>query len=199
VGSDSQATRRQILDAALRCFAEQGFAGTTFADVSRAAGLSRSALYPYFANKVALYHALLADIQQAHRAALETTLTGGAPFADKLEAVLRVFAEDHQTHYDRSTFLAAVPLEMQRHPELAEGVGDDPASTPQLVRDFLAEAIERGEITDAFSPDDLLVCLLGGIMGMSLFQRSMGAGRVDRAVRVIPALLEGRFLKSRSE
>ncbi|ROO88686.1 TetR family transcriptional regulator [Actinocorallia herbida] len=46
-----EARRRQILDAATRCFARQGFHGTSMQDIFRESGLSAGAVYRYFPGK----------------------------------------------------------------------------------------------------------------------------------------------------
>jgi len=52
VSDAHRASRRdQILDAALACFAEKGFRGTSMTDVFDASGLSAGAVYSYFASK----------------------------------------------------------------------------------------------------------------------------------------------------
>lgn len=43
--------RNQILDAALRCFADRGFQSTSMADIISASGLSAGAIYLYFEGK----------------------------------------------------------------------------------------------------------------------------------------------------
>src|SRR5258708_12818157 len=53
-----EARRTQILDAAVRCFAQTGYYATTIEDVVRETGLSRGALYLYFPSKEALYLAI---------------------------------------------------------------------------------------------------------------------------------------------
>ena len=46
-----EARRRQIVDAAYRCFARRGFHQTTMRDIYQEAGLSPGAVYHYFASK----------------------------------------------------------------------------------------------------------------------------------------------------
>jgi AcrR family transcriptional regulator len=68
-----QATRDQLLSAATRLFAEHGYDGTAIEAVLQEAGVSRGALYHHFANKEALFEAVLEavehDIAQAVLAA----------------------------------------------------------------------------------------------------------------------------------
>jgi len=56
-----QARRRQILDGARRAFAEHGYEGATVARLEQATGLSRGAIFHYFADKQALFVELAWD------------------------------------------------------------------------------------------------------------------------------------------
>src|SRR3954469_17948312 len=55
------ARRRQILSAALRCFARQGFHRTTMQDIFREADLSPGAVYSYFDGKDELIGGIIAE------------------------------------------------------------------------------------------------------------------------------------------
>ena len=52
-------SRAAILDAAERCFADQGFPATTIKQIAGAAGVNTALLYYYFSDKQGLYHAVL--------------------------------------------------------------------------------------------------------------------------------------------
>lgn len=53
-------TREALLRAAVRLFARHGFAGTSIRSMAREVGLSESVLYAHFANKQAVFDAVLA-------------------------------------------------------------------------------------------------------------------------------------------
>jgi AcrR family transcriptional regulator len=53
-GEPSSNKREAVLDAAIRCFAAHGLAGTGMRDIARAAGLTEGTLYHYFATKNSL-------------------------------------------------------------------------------------------------------------------------------------------------
>ena len=59
-----QSRRRQIMDAAIRCFAREGFHRTTMQDIFRETGLSAGAIYRYFKSKEDIVAAIAAE----HRA-----------------------------------------------------------------------------------------------------------------------------------
>jgi len=52
-------SRAAILDAAERCFADQGFQATTIKRIAGAAGVNTALLYYYFSDKQGLYHSVL--------------------------------------------------------------------------------------------------------------------------------------------
>ena len=56
-----ESRRRQILDAALSCFSENGFHQTGMADIVKRSGLSQGAVYLYFQSKDDLIEALADD------------------------------------------------------------------------------------------------------------------------------------------
>src|SRR6201991_3400068 len=57
----SDLRRQLILGAAKRCFARNGFAGTTTKSVAAAAGISEALLFKHFPSKAALYAEILAE------------------------------------------------------------------------------------------------------------------------------------------
>jgi AcrR family transcriptional regulator len=93
--------RRQILGAAVRVFARQGYNATGTADIAREAGIGEPTIYRYFANKRALYLAAIADGAEEIHANWER-IAAEAP--DPLAALQRIGA----WYY----------AEMQRRPEL---------------------------------------------------------------------------------
>ncbi|GAA2381052.1 TetR/AcrR family transcriptional regulator [Nonomuraea africana] len=59
----SQATKAALLEAATRRFAEHGFAGTALEDVAADIQASRGAVYHHFANKTALFEAVVEALE----------------------------------------------------------------------------------------------------------------------------------------
>lgn len=52
-------TKERILDAALVCFAENGYKGTNLRDLAAGIGLSKSALYKHYASKEDIWNAVI--------------------------------------------------------------------------------------------------------------------------------------------
>ncbi|ADO49571.1 multidrug efflux transporter transcriptional repressor AcrR [[Enterobacter] lignolyticus] len=68
-------TRQHILDVALRLFSQQGVSSTSLADIAKAAGVTRGAIYWHFKNKSDLFSEIwqlsefsIADLETEYRA-----------------------------------------------------------------------------------------------------------------------------------
>src|SRR6266571_4295355 len=72
--------RRQLLDVALRVFAERGYHATSMNDLAETAGVTKPVLYQHFRSKRALYLELLDDVGARLRDAItKATATATGP------------------------------------------------------------------------------------------------------------------------
>jgi AcrR family transcriptional regulator len=86
---EAEARRVTILDAARWCFLNFGFAKTSFDDIAKRAGISRTLLYRSFKNKEDVFTAVFAHwLIARHPFAREAVARPGAPY-DRLLAVCR--------------------------------------------------------------------------------------------------------------
>jgi len=82
--------RRQLLGAAQRLFAREGFGGLTMVALAAEAGVSRRLVYDHFADATELYHAVFDERAAAYRASIdEAFLTGRGDPLDSVTAVFR--------------------------------------------------------------------------------------------------------------
>lgn len=79
-------TRGQLLAAARKLFAEKGYADTSTPEIVAAAGVTRGALYHHFADKTALFAAVVEQEHADRAAAIEAA--GDTMPADPLAALL---------------------------------------------------------------------------------------------------------------
>lgn len=89
----SERTRAAILAAAEELFAERGFAETRLEDVAAAVGIRRASIVYYFADKGALYDAVLADVFETLRARLEPVLLARASLLDRALAAVSTWID----------------------------------------------------------------------------------------------------------
>jgi AcrR family transcriptional regulator len=66
VSDEDSSKRRQILDGARKVFMDLGFDGASMGEIARAATVSKGTLYVYFADKCALFEAILEEEALQH-------------------------------------------------------------------------------------------------------------------------------------
>lgn len=85
------AKERKITDAAIRLFNRHGYRKVTMSDVAAEAGMSRPSLYAAFANKEAIFAALMDDHAARHDADSRGRVAGPAPLRGKLESLFEIW------------------------------------------------------------------------------------------------------------
>src|SRR5687768_9287158 len=83
-------TRREILAAAERCFAERGFDRTRLEDIGALAGLGAPAVLYHFSDKDELYRAVLDDLFGGLLREGKEVLAGPGTLPERIEAVVRL-------------------------------------------------------------------------------------------------------------
>ncbi len=139
----SDLRRQLILGAAKRCFARNGFAGTTTKSVAAAAAISEGLLFKHFPSKAALYAEILAeeceaDPDLAHLLGLEPS-TG--TLVELVRGMVRHFMEisDDEQEAQRLRLMTTSHLDDGEFARLLYGkVGD-------LIGPVFTASIERAE------------------------------------------------------
>lgn len=82
-------TREQLLRAAARLFREQGFHGTSVAEIASAAGITKSSFYHHFASKQALLAEILTDTVSRVTPAVEAIASSDLSATERLRAAAK--------------------------------------------------------------------------------------------------------------
>jgi TetR/AcrR family transcriptional regulator, fatty acid metabolism regulator protein len=88
--------RRQILDAAVRVFARQGFHATRVSDIADEAGVAYGLVYHYFSSKDEVLNELFVERWSLLLAAIEETDRAGESHREKLAAVANFIIESYR-------------------------------------------------------------------------------------------------------
>ncbi len=110
----------EILEAALACFADKGFAATRMDDIAARAGITKGTIYLYFESKEAVFKSLARQsigTQLSELKAQVELFTG--PTAELLRAVIRTMGQFARTS-DRVVLPRVLLAEVASFPELAE-------------------------------------------------------------------------------
>lgn len=195
-GSSKEDTLPKLLEEARRLFAEQGFAQTTFKDVGKAMGMSHAAIYAYFPSKKELYLATIADAQAMLLPYYIDALESKKSLKERIRHILTATAQEHDKDSTITGLLAAVPIEIRRHPELYEAIADDNNVLMKTLEVIFEDAKKSGEIIIDASASDLIAALLGGGVGVALFQYGLREANLSRTMEIFTALIDGKLFQA---
>jgi TetR/AcrR family transcriptional regulator, repressor for uid operon len=139
-----QADRRaEILDAAQRCFARDGFHQASMQDICAEAGMSAGNLYRYFPSK----EAIIAGICERDLADAAESLTAVSNAPDFFEG-LAGLARHHlvERTADEIGLCAEIMAESRRNPQIAAMSQNIQQDVRARIADMLQRAIDAGEI-----------------------------------------------------
>lgn len=195
VGSNRADSLAKILPAARKLFAERGYAKTTFKDIGLAVGMTPAALYAYFPSKAELYRATCDHAQAILLDDYIRAIEEGGSLRDQLAKILRVGALAHDNDSSLTGLLGVIPLEVSRHPELAELMVEQQNATFAVIANAFAAARERGELSDTTTAEQQTMVVMGAAVGVALFQYGLQRTDLTESMEVFIELIEGRLFK----
>lgn len=155
-----QARPQEILDAALACFAERGFAASRMDDIAERAGVTKGTIYLYFENKDAVFKALVRESIGAQLATvLENVRAYEGPSRELLRLILTALGQFARTS-DRVVLPKILIAEAGNFPELVrfyrEEIIDKGLS---VMSGAIARGIERGEFRNVNPQHAARLCI----------------------------------------
>jgi AcrR family transcriptional regulator len=192
-----EARRRQILSAALRCFARQGFHRTTMQDIFREADLSPGAVYSYFTGKDELIVAIIGELMSF---AAETAALFREPLPDGrlrrpgealADAIERFRDFELGTVEERARIFPHLVGEQHRNPQLNAAVRAGLENLRGGFETLARAAQQRGELDPAVDAEEfgrLPISLLQGLfIQLAVFGEALD---IDAYARAATALLD---------
>jgi AcrR family transcriptional regulator len=184
--------RRQIVDAAVDCFARQGFHRTSMQDIVRRARLSPGAIYRYFPSKDDIIEAIAAERHERELASIAAACAAersgpalGA-LARELFAPLREPDERAQRRIGVQTWAEAL-----RDPRILALVRRGVDRPRKLLANLVRAAQRRGELARSLDPDAVARVMIALFQGFVLQQAWDPKARVEPYLAVIAALIAG--------
>ncbi len=182
----------QILDAASRCFARDGFAGTTVQQIAREAGLTKSMIHYYFESKQVLILELQAFIHERYFRRIQSKLDTLSP--DSESRVKEALWEVYDVVKDKQ-FLR---LQLETFAE----AGRDPNMRNRMMlamqrsREFIdmgaSQVVEGGKAQPIKMPASLSLLIQATLLGLRIQEFLSGDSQMSqRAYELFIAMLTG--------
>jgi AcrR family transcriptional regulator len=137
--------RKQILDAAIRVFADHGYHGSRVGDIASDAGVAHGLLYHYFASKDDILRTIFVENWGALIARFREVEAADEPAGEKLEGIAKILL---RTWRNDPALVTVMVREVARSHQLQDRVDE--------VREAFAivqRIIEEGQATGAFRKD----------------------------------------------
>jgi AcrR family transcriptional regulator len=164
-----QARRQEILAAATRLFANQGYHGTSMSEIAREAEFSTGSLYNFFRNKEELYFELLQEKISLLETRVYAVLEGPAGVLDKLGTFVDVLLHFFEAERDFFRIFAEQrgQFELSAKGQFADVIHERYEKYLGAMVNLMRQGIEEG-IFKALNPAELALILMG-ILNTMLF------------------------------
>jgi AcrR family transcriptional regulator len=139
--------RRQILDAAIRVFARQGFYATRVSDIADEAGVAYGLVYHYFKSKDEVLNELFIERWSLLLAAIEEADSGGSSSRAKLEAVAGFIVNSYRHDPE---LMKVIIVEVTR---AANSFGRTHLAEIRRAYDSIAKIVADGQAAGVFRRD----------------------------------------------
>lgn len=183
--------RRQLLDAAWRCIARQGYHDLTVDDVCADAGLSKGAFYSHFVSKEELLLGLITDDAASIARVAEDPATlqlSPVQRIRKLTETMLMQGADPARVQLRADVWGA----LQTYPAVRTAVISVVAERQRVLREWVEDAVAVGEMSIAFPPNALAALLLAITDGLVLhYALDPNAFRWGKISKAVDGMLEG--------
>jgi TetR/AcrR family fatty acid metabolism transcriptional regulator len=139
--------RRQILDAAVRVFARQGFHATRVSDIADEAGVAYGLVYHYFRSKDEVLNELFTERWSLLLTAIEEADRTGESHRDRLAAVAAFIVDSYRHDPD---LMKVIIVEVTR---AANSFGRTHLEQIRQAYQLIAKIVEDGQTAGAFRRD----------------------------------------------
>ncbi len=182
--------RRDILEAAERCFERHGFHGATIAQICAEAKISPGHLYHYFETKESIIAAIVA-------AGLEYVTVRAAQIPENANPIAAVIAEIEHFNADYKKSGPGILLDMLaeagRDPAIGKLLQDSSASMRVLMADLLQSGQASGQIDPQLDTETTAAVLLSIIDSSKALSARAPSLDTKRRAKVVEQMIT-RFL-----
>ena len=188
--------RREIIEAARRCFLRNGFHQTTTDEICREAAITPGGLYHYFGSKEEIISAVIEDAAHTTVQNLRSTAEASGDVRTAVQALASQFFEwirdpqlDNVTRLDMEIW-----AETLRNEKLAEITRGSRALRRQWLESLIRGAIEEGVYAKEVDPRglaNLIMSIFDGLrLGRLLWRDDFD---VDGALKALMLMTTGRL------
>jgi AcrR family transcriptional regulator len=187
--------QQRIIHESLRLFSLKGFLSTSVSDIMEAANTSKGGFYNHFANKEDLFYQVLDEARRIWRERVLFGLDEIESPIGKIQKLLGNYKDrylmDGENFPGGCIFVTfSVELDDQR-PHLCEEVNRGFVGLKGMLKRFLDEGKQVGELRDSVDTSAMTEMLFAGMIGASvIYGVEKSPGSLDRSINSLSDYLE---------
>lgn len=193
ISHSGSATRRHLLQAALKSFADRGYAATSVQEIVDAARVSKPALYYYFKDKAGLFRALVDQAHDQRYDLMREAAARGGTVVEKLEEIVAGIFEFSLRNRElmRLAFATAFAASGQAPDRLK--CREKGKRNFQFLRQIIQEGQEAGDLDTQFSLDELTMGIYGQLNSYVMIRLLVPDCPLDRSTarQIVRLFLRG--------
>ena len=155
------ATRQHLLSAALKCFAENGYAATSVQEIVDSAQVSKPALYYYFQDKAGLFQAVVESAHDERFRLMQAAAARGKTVREKLEEILADIFEYSIRNKELMRLTFATAFATTNDAPARGQCRERGKRNFEYLRSLIQEGQDSGELAREFSSEELAMGIYG--------------------------------------
>jgi AcrR family transcriptional regulator len=186
-------TRTHLLEAALKSFARSGYAATSVQHIVNEAGVSKPALYYYFADKAKLFAALVDRAHDERYRLMQEAAKRGRTVAEKLEEIVSAIFEFSLRNSELMRLQFATAFAASGEAPGGLRCREKGRRNFEFIKALIKSGQSSGELNKSFTVDELTMGIYGQLNSYIMVRLLMPDCPLDRgtAKRIVKLFLEG--------
>jgi len=192
------ATRHLLLQAALKSFADRGYAATSVQEIVDAARVSKPALYYYFTDKADLFQALVDQAHDERYQLMQDAAARGTTVVEKLEEIVAAIFEFSLQNRELMRLAFATAFAASGEAPGQMRCREKGKRNFELLRALIEQGQKSGELDRHFTADELTMGIYGQLNSYVMIRLLVPDCPLDRqtAAQVVRLFLNGAGRKS---
>lgn len=187
--------KNRIISESLKLFSLRGFLNTSLSDILEASHASKGGFYNHFKSKEELFYAVLNKAQKTWRERALYGLQDTTKPVEKIKLLLNNYKDRYLADSDSfpgGCIFVSLSVELDDYyPQLAQEINEGYVRFKAMIKKFLDEAKDAGELADGVFTKAVSEMIFSGMLGASvMYGVDKSRSNLDETIQSLIKYLE---------